>query len=256
MVTFSRKQGLFLLLLLLTGCTSAVFPTATPTARPAAVTPTAYRTPPIVAATAPVNMFLQKAFTLNNQCLRLCWLEISPGVTSIRKAYNLLQTSNQIKLDDVNAAYTQATWLNFFYISIYPEKDIVQSIVFNRLELSSVTVRDVFRFLGEPTQIRLGKHSSPHCDRLVYLLYYLSTKTVIKIPNATWNGPEPDDWIDAIILNTEFDASFVQSQLFPIEYKNELSEPQPWLGYEHIHEYFPKMTGIPQNSCWLPSSTP
>ncbi len=54
--------------------------------------------------------------------------------------------------------------------------------------------------------------------------------------------PNPGDPVDEITLNTEFDDEAIQARFSqPLGFNNAyFSDRQPWLGFEHLHDYVPK----------------
>lgn len=268
MTSNMKKGSLLLLLLFLTSCIPAVYPTVSttksaviyqtlsPTLSPTKVSVSYPTLSLTVSPTVSPNTFLFKVFVADDHCLHFCWLGINPGVTSAEEARTLLEGSKRIDIVDISETSIEAMWSNYYHVFVHFEKDLVKSIDFDGLELSSSTVKDFIQFLGEPDEVRIATYTTYHCDHIAYLIYYSSQKIMVEVQQGSWDGPNPNDWIDGITLNTEFDNSFLQSRSIPKIYDNQLSSPQPWLGYGHLQEYLPGQK-LPTGPCEpLPTSTP
>ncbi len=244
MIAFSRQPGsLLFLLLLLTSCIPIVSPptafptiplkpspTFPPAISPPTVSPTIY---PTVSPTAPPTEAFHlslEAFTINDQCLHICWLGINPGVTTVEEARALLRASDQIDQKNfyATATYIQTNW--FFQEKTWYCQAVVdfgqgraKTIA---LRGSVVTMDEIIHLFGEPDKIKIGIYESPHEDVVAYALYYSSRKTLLYAVSRGWDGPNPNDNVNTIILNTD-------------EFGSESDAVQPWSGYGHLRDYLP-----------------
>lgn len=261
MITSTIKKRSLLLLLLLTSCIPPIiYPTPVPTISPT-IHPTTSPTVSVIATPTLFSVadYLGNFFVINDECPHLCWLGISPGVTTAEEARSLLKASTHIKqgnfnmsaIPDVETYY----WWDDFGVFVHFEKDLVKSISLERLEHAGYDLADFIQFLGEPDEIRIGVYKTLECDGVAYLLYYSSRKTVLEISHGVSDGPQPDDWIYAMTLNTEFDDSFFKDRLVPKVYDSDLSNPQSWLGYEKLQEYLPGQN-LPMSPCRQSEPTP
>lgn len=244
MNTLFRRRGLFLfLLLLLNSCvpvvTPTTFPTTSPTSSPIFVpvlSPTVLPTisptaSPTVPATPDFHTSLD-AFSINDQCPHICWLGINPGVTTVEEARTLLQASDQVDQKNFyqTATYIQTNW--FFEEKTWYCQAFIsfsQGRV-KKVDLcTTFTLDEAIHLFGEPDQIKIGIYSSPHEAVVAYALYYSARKTLLWIVSYGWDGPNPHDNVQSIILNTDGTNEF--------GYESDVV--QPWLGYGHIKDYLP-----------------
>jgi hypothetical protein len=182
--------------------------------------------------TAPATM---NVFTLNEQCPYVCWLGINPGKTTLEEAKTLLTASNQIDQKSVkiygNSSidfvwYDRGLDANLSRVEIEFRDELVSSIFFNNFPFS---VNELVSLLGEPSQISITVLMGAHEDYFDYELYFPAQKVLLySSPSGSQNGPQPDDDISRLVLNTEI-------------YKYTLpawaGKLQPWLGYGHVKDY-------------------
>lgn len=209
-------------------------PTETPTLSPT-VSLTEYPT------TIPMIERLQ-GLVIDHHCLHFCWLGINPGVTSVEEAHTLLEASNKINQINVTETYIGAVWQDDTDAFLYFEKGLVKSIYLSALKiLGDFTLHDFIEFLGEPDEIGVTLYQSPHCEYVLYSIYYSSRKIVVSVSYGSWNGPNSFDLIDAIALNTEFDEYLQHRYLQP-------PNRQSWMGYGHLQDYLPGQV-LPTGPC-------
>jgi hypothetical protein len=182
----------------------------------------------------------------------VCWLGINPGVTSIDDAVAVLMTSDQIdrarffkRTDsgiqtiwkpDTSNIYIANVWVNF-------DGNLVKSINFGTL--APFTMKDLISLLGEPDKIMIRLYETiDGGDVVTYAVYFSNYKAGLYVNPGSWNGPNPDDLIDSLILNSEF--------VKPRSYME--TKEQPWLGYDRLKEYLPgqKLPIGPYNGPPLP----
>ena len=169
-----------------------------------------------------------EVFRSSAECPNICWLGIQPGITTYEQAVQIIKSSKQFNQEftEISEDNIQAYW--------FPEKsrtfgtgvrislssNLVKSLTLSRLV--PFTVQDFIEILGQPTEISLMVQKGLHDDKYtVYNLYYPSLKAFLQISADGEHGPEPNDFIYGLEINTEFQDSY----------------RQPWLGYGHFDEY-------------------
>jgi hypothetical protein len=182
-----------------------------------------------------------QAFEIGEQCPHICWLGIRPGITSVDEAEVLLQASNQIEHKSIVRSeegiqllwYTGTTEYSDSYVYLTTNNDLVQTI--HITTLSNFTLEDIINFLGEPSEISISMQKTADAWINTYTLYYPQSKTMIYSGKANdLTGPSPDDFIDNLSLNADFD-----SEDLPPWRADDYENRQPWLGYGHLEEYLP-----------------
>ena len=101
-------------------------------------------------------------------------------------------------------------------------------------------MNNFIRLVGEPDEIYINLATAPGATYIQYMTYYDTERIMIAVSPGSRNGPDPNDLVYALFLNTEFDRA------------NLLAEGenfQPWLGYGHLKDYLPGVqtppTGLP-----------
>jgi hypothetical protein len=183
---------------------------------------------------------LKGAFEISEECPKLCWLGINPGLTTTTDAIVLLQASPQIdQLGlQVSVLDIQADWFpnedTVIPIHVYLDTDydsgIVNSISFSNLPQFSVG--DLVTLLGKPNAITIELEQMPDSLFLPYTLYYSSSTTMIYVIAGSESGPSEDDFVGILSLNLEFD-----SRTLPESRINDYEKSQPWLGYRNLEKY-------------------
>ncbi len=178
-----------------------------------------------------------EAFEVSKNCPNVCWLGISPGATSANEATAIVMNADEIEREqffkisesgiqtiwktDKSNTFTANVWINF-------DNDIVKSINFG--PVAPFTVNDFASLLGEPNKIVIKLDRTIDGGNIVmYAAYFSRYEASIFVYPGSWNGPNPDDYIESLVLNAEF--------TYPRDLEEELQ--QPWLGYEHLQEYLP-----------------
>jgi len=170
------------------------------------------------------------AFEYSQQCAHLCWLGINPGITTKEEAGAILRASNRIDQKTFHRSDDGIETFWFFEktktlkaeVLVSFESGLVKSIQLTNL--IPFILNDFVEILGAPDEISIDVGSSPHGEELItYDIYYHSKIIVSPITRGEWNGPDPNDYVSMIFLNTE----------------NTVQDRQPWLGYGHLQEYLP-----------------
>ncbi len=222
------KKFTFLFLMLLVSCKS------TP------VVPIIETLPPSPEATImePVPTSIN-TFQFNDQCQHLCWMTINPGVTTIQNAKTIVDNSNQIDQKALQASDKEifAIWhtdpINSFpshvpvHVEIKFENGVVKTISFAPLPFRII---DFTNLLGQPDKISITLMRVAEGEEVIYAIYFSSQKIMIQVSPGGWMGPDLNDHIFAIELNTEFNKADLPSWWGPI---------QSWHGYGHIRDYLP-----------------
>lgn len=181
-----------------------------------------------------------QAFEISEKCSHVCWLGINPSITSVEDAEALLRASNQIDQKTIVGSgdniqvlwFTDKTKNLYSYVYLTYRKGLVQTIDFSTL--SNFTLNDFTAFFGEPDEITIQVEQAPHGWISTYTLYYSASKTMIYTLSGGLEGPNPNDFIDDLSLNAEFDGSDL-----PPWRADDYENRQPWLGYGHIEDYLP-----------------
>jgi hypothetical protein len=213
------KKIVFLLILLLTCCAPAA-PTFPPTPNPdkAHSAPTAdwsgYQ--PSV-----------EAFQFNDQCPHLCWLGISPGITTAEDAYKIIHTSDQVKQDSIEATdtgilvnwFTEKTRKLDSRVYVRLDKGVVSTISFQ--SMAPFVLKNFVALIGEPDGINIDMDITGDIMEMPYGAYYYSKLILISADSAD-TGLNPNDPVDTLVLNLTYDQKIFRN----------------WVGYGHLKEYF------------------
>ena len=186
-----------------------------------------------------INGFPKGDFDVKKQCPHVCWLGINPGKTTIEQAKSIISISNQIDQSNTQISGDSITayWIwgemkddpSEAYIQF--ESGIVKTISLGPLPYK---MQDFINLLGEPDNIIAWDLERADGYEIGYQVYFQAQNIVIQVmaggENGNWNGPDPNDNVFAIWLNTEL--------------KNDVAPPRfgiirPWLGYGHIKDYLP-----------------
>jgi len=172
-------------------------------------------------------------FVYDDNCPRLCWLGINPGVTTFKEAKELINSSRTIdkkslQLSDNSISTDWFTGRSEAFpcsVNIESEGELVESISFGGTPYKT---NEFITLLGEPDEIYIRLVTQPDAEYIEYFVYYLSSKTLIEATFADQNGPDPNDRVFGLVLNSEFSKEILPSGSGNI---------QPWLGYGHVMEY-------------------
>jgi hypothetical protein len=172
----------------------------------------------------------------NEKCPRLCWMGINPGVTTYQDVVTIMRTSEQIDqnwLDitssEINAAIWHLDSTNTYNgnAAIAFENGVVKNIILGN---SHIRIKDLINLLGEPDKISYKVFDTPDGPgKILFYAVYFSSHKVMIYSGGGWGGPDSNDPIKGLVLNTEINTSILPWYR-PI---------QPWLGYGHIKEYLP-----------------
>jgi len=99
------------------------------------------------------------------------------------------------------------------------------------------TVKDFIELLGEPDEISIAVRDAPDARYLKYALYYTSLNTFFYTSTrGKMIGPDPGDTIADMYLDTNLDDDNL-----PFWIIRDNKRLQPWLGYGHLDDYFPRV---------------
>jgi hypothetical protein len=191
--------------------------------------------PPLATAEKAASLSIN-TLQFNEDCPHLCWIGINPGVTTYQEAKTILSTSNQIDqkwLDispsEINAAIWHLDSTNTYNgnAAITFENGVVKNIILGN---SHIRIMDLINLLGEPDKISYKVLDTPDGPgKILFYAVYFSSHKVMIYSGGGWGGPDSNDPIKGLVLNTEINTSILPWYT-PI---------QPWLGYGHIKEYLP-----------------
>jgi hypothetical protein len=183
-------------------------------------------------------------------------LGINPGVTSAKEAQTRLKALDNITRVHLTKTSMEMVWSDDTQAVVYFEKSLVQSIYLSNL-YAFWPLHYFTRVWGEPDEIRIAVFQTQHCDDVTYLLYYPSKKAALFVSLGSWDGPNPNDFVDQITVNTEFDDETLRERyLQPRGWNNDyLSDRQPWLGFGHLRDYLPTRQ-LPAGPCRPPEAIP
>jgi hypothetical protein len=189
------------------------------------------------ASATPSRVPIGSSFTFNQECPHVCWLGINPGITTPDEAEDILMAAKKIDQDRLfqrSRTELKTIWFtentNTFYSRVWLHFDgnTISSIHFNML--SPFTVGDFISRLGEPNSIIIELDDpTDGAVRTEYAVYFSPQKVSLSVYPGSWDGPSPNDKVDALTLNAEFTYSIFLSE----------GTKQPWLGYGRLDEYLP-----------------
>jgi hypothetical protein len=178
----------------------------------------------------------QISLNSNNQCLTLCWMGINPGITTFDEAKTILTASDQIDQKWLNVTnskiyaavwYTEPTHEITGNVGLTFENGVVKTI---SLTNPPFTMKNIIDLIGEPDKISYFVLDTPDGPgKMLYYAVYFTPRKIMIFSGGGWNGPQPDDSMKWLRINTEFDSAFHQ----------EIGVIQPWRGYGHIKDYLP-----------------
>lgn len=176
------------------------------------------------------------AFNVNEKCPHICWLGLNPEKTTVEEAKRILNASDQIdhKQTEISETGIYTNWLGVsgtfsIPINIVFENDRVKTISLGELP---VTVNDFIELLGQPDKISILNMNGADEANTPYVIYYQAQNTMIISSGNLQIGPEPDNVISNLTLNTYIDVSSSPP---------EWAVFQPWLGYGHLKDYLPEL---------------
>lgn len=184
-------------------------------------------------------------FIYNQQCPHVCWLNISPGFTTMEDARSLLAASNQISklregsdIDINNDLGFRIKWhtkqmgdkVADVYVGIVGEQGAVNTVNFDFP--AYITLKEFVDLLGEPDEISVMKQETPEITYVEYLLYYTEEKVLIASNTKDLTGPEMTDPLGMVYLNIDLDSTNLPNWV-----KTQWTLRQPWLGFEKMDEY-------------------
>lgn len=175
------------------------------------------------------------AFEHGEQCPNLCWMNINPGFTTADDARQLLRASEEIDQKTFHRSEThiQVDW--FFEktrtlhsrVFVYLEDGLVKSIHLNNLK--PFNLDDFVKILGNPNTIDISVSDTPDGGTITsYVIYYDKSKVAIWVLIGSNSGPDPNDYVKGMRINTEIDTQ----------------SGQPWIGYGQISKYL-SVTDMP-----------
>lgn len=183
------------------------------------------------------SSLLTNHFVYDDNCPRLCWLGINPGITTVKEAQELVNSSSAI--DKNRLQFSDKSILTDWFtgrprafpstVNIEFEGELVKSISFGQLPYKMDEVIDL---LGQPDEISIRLVLVPDAEYIEYFVYYHSSKTLVHVLPGTQNGPDPVDTVSGLFLNSEFNQDILPTGSGTI---------QPWIGYGHLKDYIPEM---------------
>jgi hypothetical protein len=196
---------------------------------------------PSSVTTNPPSVSIRPAFVYSQECPRVCWLGISPGVTTAEEALALLVSSDQIDqhsyVKHVGEIIVEWHTEQMGVLSTRVYMDIEDGIV-KRLSFAFyglAKIREFIELMGEPDEISIWKDQTVEANCCIsYVVYYTSAKSSIfaYVPTIDDNGPNEVDSIDFLYLNLSPDDSDASDLL-----SDHKDLRQPWLGFGHLNEY-------------------
>jgi hypothetical protein len=208
------KQSLFSLFFLLTSCTLI--------------------TPNFLSERNPLSI---AAFEAGKECPHVCWLGIQPEITSADNAISILMASNQINHEKLfqrsdtellTQWYTDETKTFYSDVWLMFEGKLVKSITFNLL--TPYNMNYFISLFGAPDTIIIDLDQTIDGGNLVnYAVYFSQDKVSLSVYPGSWDGPNPEDPIRGMTINSEFTYSIFLKKV----------KQQPWQGYGHLKDYLP-----------------
>ena len=169
-----------------------------------------------------------EAFQYNENCPRVCWLGIHPGTTSRETATEILKTTNHIEQSSLQISerkivvnwYDDIKKKSYSIVTMYLDNGTIESIHFSNMQ--PFLVENIVELLGNPADISMELSWEPDAIIVVYRIHFSEQNAeIIAYPKDIKAGPNPEDLVQALFLNTDFD------------YEN----TKPWLGYGHTEKY-------------------
>ena len=179
-----------------------------------------------------------ESFEVSEQCPHVCWLGINPSVTTFKEANAILRSSNRIDQKSLQSSINnRIEWyagkLNTFgwSVGIPTKNNLVESINFGN-GWAPFVLSDFISLMGEPDEISIRIERPADAVYVTYTVFYSKTNTRIFVNVGSDSGPDPNDSVDELFLNTDF-----YSGDFSNWYIELISAHQPWQGYGHLKEY-------------------
>ncbi len=172
-------------------------------------------------------------FVYDENCPRLCWLGINPGSSTVEEANDLLHSSNAVDKNSFQASDNSILieWLtgrpDSFPCTVNLEfkEDLVDTISFGEMPYK---MYEFLSLLGEPDKISIRTVVVPDAKYIEYFVFFNKSKTLLHVSPGDQNGPDPNDRVFGLILNSKFSEEILPSGSGDI---------QDWLGYGHITDY-------------------
>jgi hypothetical protein len=181
-----------------------------------------------------------EAFEVSEECHHVCWLGINPGVTTIEEADAILRSSNSINQQSLQSSIDgRIEWyagkFNTFgwNVGVPTKNGLVESINFGN-GWAPFILSDFISLLGEPDEISIRIERPADAVYITYTVFFSKTNTRIFVDVGSDDGPDPNDRVDGLFLNTDF-----HSGDFSNWYIELIDSHQPWQGYGHLKEYLP-----------------
>jgi hypothetical protein len=181
-----------------------------------------------------------ESFEVNERCPHLCWLGINPGATTVEEANAILKSSNRINQQSLQSSIDgRIEWyagkLDTFRWSVgVPTKNgLVESINFGN-GWAPFVLSDFINLLGEPDEISIRVERPADAIYITYTVFFAKTNTRIFVNVGNDHGPDPNDRVNGLFLNTDFYGGDFSNQYIEL-----INSQQPWKGYGHLKEYLP-----------------
>jgi hypothetical protein len=135
----------------------------------------------------------------------------------------------EVTASEINTIwFTEDTHTLYSPVRIVIEGSYIDSIQFEHL--APISVGALITMLGEPDRAFIELDETTDGGLLVYYaLYFSSQRTSLSVYPGSWDGPNPEDDVRTLTLNSDFTYSNF--------FKKGIS--QPWLGYGRLSEYLP-----------------
>jgi hypothetical protein len=179
-----------------------------------------------------------ESFEVSERCPHVCWLGINPGATTVEDANSILRSSNRINQKSLQSSIDgRIEWYagkfdTFGWSVGLPRKnDLIESINFSG-GATPFVLSDFISLLGEPNEIGIRIERPADAVYITYTVFFSKTNTRIFVVVGNDKGPNPNDRVDELFLNTDFNNGD-----FSNWYRELINSSQSWQGYGHLKEY-------------------
>lgn len=178
------------------------------------------------------------AFEFNEECPKVCWLGIQPGITTRSDAVAIISSSDHIVQESLQISesglkfewFTDRQKRSAAWVIVAIKNDRVHSLSFGILH--PITVGDFIEVFGEPNEISIELIEAPDARFIYYVLYYPEIQVMIEVHNYDFSAPNVNDIPKGLSINRDFD-----DDRLPIWLSKKYADRQPWLGYGQTEKY-------------------